>query len=203
MAGVLTLLFVVLIMFFILSKITKPARRNNKANLRFKKIDYTHTQLPIGLGFRDEIPLQALEHRMGQGLTTSFLEQLKQRVMGAHPNLNSAEYEWKLLELKRYFAMNAVLRQVPMFSEAVDEVWHEMIMFTSEYQQLCESLTGAMIHHSPHMQKQSLPDERAWFDWIYAHLFEFTPFSNAIWNTFYMFPLTRERIQQLRELDEQ
>jgi hypothetical protein len=160
-------------------------------------------QLPIGLDFRDEIPLQALELRLEEGLTASFLEQLKQRVMGAHPNLNSAEYEWKLLELKRYFAMNAILRQVPMFSEAIDEIWHEMLMFTREYQQLCERLTGAMIHHTPHVQKQSLPDERAWFDWIYAHLFEFTPFSNAIWNTFYKYPLPRERIQLLRELDEQ
>jgi hypothetical protein len=175
---------------------------NNKTRLRFKKIDYTQAQLPIGLDFRDEIPLQALEHRMEQGLTASFIEQLKQRVMAAHPNINSAEYEWKLLELKRYFAMNAVLRQVPMFSEAVDEIWHEMLMFTREYQQLCERLTGVMIHHTPHVQKQSLPDERAWFDWIYAHLFEFTPFSNVIWNTFYKFPLTKERIQQLRELDE-
>jgi hypothetical protein len=78
-----------------------------------------------------------------------------------------------------------------------------MIMFTREYQQLCERVTGAMIHHTPHVIKMSLPDERAWFDWIYGHLFEFTPFSNLIWNPFYKFPLNRERIQQLRELNEQ
>lgn len=60
-----------------------------------------------------------------------------------------------------------------------------------------------MVHHSPHVQKQSLPNERAWFDWIYGHLFEFTPFSSLIWNPFYKFPLSRERIQQLRELEVQ
>jgi len=63
-------------------------------------------------------------------------------------------------------------------------------------------LMGAIVHHSPHIQKQSLPNDRAWFDWIYGHLFEFTPFSSLIWNPFYKFPLSPERIQQLKELEE-
>jgi hypothetical protein len=203
MAVAIILLFAVLIIFIILSQIIKPAQRNNKTTIRFKKLDYTQAQLPIGLNFRDDITLQALEERMEQGFTASFQEQLRQRVLAAYPHLNLAEFEWKLLELKRYLAMNVILRQVPMFSEAVDEIWHEMLMFTREYQQFCERLTGAMIHHTPHVQKQSMPDERAWFDWIYAHLFEFTPFSNTIWNNFYKYPINRERIQLLRELDEQ
>jgi uncharacterized membrane protein YgcG len=203
MTGVMILLLFVLVMVLIVATITKAAGKSKKPRNRIKKIDYSQANLPEGLNFRTEMPLQALEQRLEQGLSASFLAQLKQRVMGAHPNLSSAEYEWKLLELKRYLAMNAILRQTPMFSEAVDEIWHEMIMFTREYQQLCERLTGGMIHHTPHVQKMSMPDERAWFDWIYGHLFEFTPFSNLIWNPFYKFPLSRQRIQQLRESNEQ
>jgi hypothetical protein len=170
--------------------------------MRIKKNAYAQTQLPKGLDFREEVSLQALELRIEQGLTAFFLEQLKQRVLGQDPALSPEEYEWKLLELKRYLAMNVILRQVPMFSESVDDIWHEMLMFTREYTKFCDTVTGAMIHHTPHASKQSLPDERAWFDWIYGHLFEFTRFSNRIWNDFYKFPLSHERMEQLKTLDE-
>ncbi|QGQ97471.1 hypothetical protein EHS13_22580 [Paenibacillus psychroresistens] len=204
MPNVLIILFFILVMVIIISAITK-ATGNSKAprNQRIKKIAFSEDNLPTGLNFRQEMPLQDLELRLDKGLSALFLTQLKQRVLGAHPNVSSAEYEWKLLELKRYLAMNAILRQTPMFSEAVDEIWHEMIMFTREYQQLCERLTGGMIHHTPHVQKMSMPDERAWFDWVYGHLFEFTPYSNLIWNPFYKFPLSKQRMQQLRESNEQ
>jgi hypothetical protein len=204
MQDVLILLLFILVMVLIVATITKTAGKTKKPqNRNIKKLIFSAENLPKGLNFRPEMRLQDLELRLEQGLTASFLTQLKQRVMGAHPNVSSAEYEWELLELKRYLAMNAILRQTPMFSEAVDEIWHEMIMFTREYQQLCERLTGGMIHHTPHVQKMSLPDERAWFDWIYGHLFEFTPYSNLIWNPFYKFPLSRQRIQQLRQSNEQ
>jgi hypothetical protein len=200
MPTVIILLFAILLIVFVLSQITKSAQ--NKPKARVKKYRYDQVQLPLGLDFRAELILQALENRITEGLTPSFLEQLKQRIMQSNPNISSAEYEWKLLELKRYFAMNAILRQVPMFSEPIDDIWHEMLMFTREYSQFCDRITGAMIHHTPHVTKQSLPDERAWFDWIYGHLFEFTPFSNQIWHDFYKFPLSKERIHQLETLNE-
>lgn len=42
--------------------------------------------------------------------------------------MKTLEYRWKLLELKRYFIMASLLKQLPMFSEEVDELWHEMLM---------------------------------------------------------------------------
>jgi uncharacterized membrane protein YgcG len=199
----LTLMFVIVIIVFVLSLATKSGQKRKPVRRRVKTVNYEQEQLPIGLGFRQELDMQALEQRMDTGLEPAFLERLKQRVMNENPSINSAEYEWKLIELKRYLAMNAIMRQVPMFSEAVDKIWHEMLMYTREYQRLGEIISGAMIHHAPYSQSQPLPDERAWFDWIYGHLFEFTPFSNAIWNSFYKYPLNQERLDQLRTLSEQ
>jgi hypothetical protein len=203
MPTVLTLLFVIIIVIIVLSVAAKSPKRKAQPGNRLTKIDYSSVPMPVGLGCRKELTLEALEQRMNEALPPVFLEQLKKRVMEAQPNLAEAEYEWRLLELKRYFAMSVILRQVPMFSAAVDEIWHEMLMFTREYQQFSERIAGAMIHHTPHAQKESLPDERAWFDWVYGHLFEFTPFSNHIWDRFYRFPLSKVRLEQLRMLSKQ
>ncbi|KIV56446.1 hypothetical protein AM501_09840 [Aneurinibacillus migulanus] len=37
-----------------------------------------------------------------------------------------------------------------MFSEEVDEIWHEALMFSRDYEKLCHMFTGSMIHHVPH-----------------------------------------------------
>ncbi len=36
-----------------------------------------------------------------------------------------------------------------MLSEDVDEIWHDMILFTKEYQRFSEKFLGKMLHHIP------------------------------------------------------
>src|SRR5438270_476407 len=115
MPTVLTVLFVIIMVILVLSLVSKSPGGKNQKRMRLKKIDYSGEPLPVGLGYKKELPLHAFEQRMDDALRGLFLEQLKKRVLEAHPNLTAEEYEWKLFELKRYFAMNVILRQVPMF----------------------------------------------------------------------------------------
>lgn len=80
--------------------------------------------------------------------------------------------------------MASLLKQVPMFSDEVDDLWHEMLMFTKSYADFCAELMGSTVHHEPAITRRETPGARAWFDWVYCQLFEFTPYSAAIWGDF-------------------
>jgi hypothetical protein len=161
------------------------------------KPDFAAEQVPGGLGIRGEYGLRGTEDRILRAFHTHFGENLKRRVLAKHPNMNAAEYEWLAFELKRFFVMNGVLKQVPMFSERVDDIWHEMLMFTMEYERFCHDIIGAKIHHAPHSDPKPMPEERAWFDWVYGELFEEARFSAHIWQGFCRFPLGQDRIESL------
>lgn len=179
------------------------AQRARPANLRERSAGplFDKSRLPAGLGLLSGVPLQMTEARLQRAFDDAFGDSLRRRVMAQYPAMREDEFECRLLELKRYFLMTALLREVPMFSNAVDELWHEMLMFTREYQQFCEAFAGWTIHHVPNIEPVSAPGERAWFDWLYAHLFVQTPFSAALWNGFCRFPLDRERLGFIESAD--
>ncbi|WP_336743017.1 hypothetical protein [Paenibacillus sp. y28] len=161
--------------------------------------------LPPSLGLRTEFGLERLAERLSAALGAGYAEQIKLRVMREHPGMNDAQWDWTWLELQRYLLMTAVLRRVPMFSEQVDRAWHEMLMFTREYQRFCESFTGHLIHHAPEAGAETvpMPGARAWFDWMYCQLFEPTPYSSWIWGGFFRYPLPPEQLSMLEELSEE
>jgi hypothetical protein len=180
--------------------------RKNKTNPKNKKPykAYDNNPVPEQLGIQLHIPLKAAIDRMEHVLTDDFTEKLKVRIMSKYPKMTAAEFQWKFLELKRYFLMAAVLKEVPMYSDAVDDIWHEMLMFTREYNRLGEALMGSPIHHAPHSSGgQPDPDGRAWFDWVYAHMFIHTAYSGRIWGTFFQHPLNREMIEELQTSKEE
>ncbi|TDF93269.1 hypothetical protein [Paenibacillus piri] len=170
----------------------------NRSVQPLQSIPYANTPLPAMLGIQPHLPLQAAVARLEQSLPESFLQRLKERVLGRYPQMSDAEYEWKLLELKRYFLMTAILKDVPMFSQQVDDLWHEMLMFTREYSQFGEAFVGAPIHHAPHTEGQPDPGGRAWFDWTYAQLFVHTPYSGRIWRPFFRHPLDPALLDELK-----
>lgn len=163
---------------------------------------YEDSPLPSLLGIQSTLPIKQAVLRLEKVLAGEFTVKLKTRMLNKQPQMSPAEFEWKFLELKRYFLMTAVLKDVPMFSDAVDEIWHEMLMFTREYGQLGEAFLGSPIHHAPHTDGAPDPDGRAWFDWIYAHMFIDTAYSNRIWGPFFRFPLNAERLEELKQADE-
>lgn len=120
-----------------------------------------------------------------QSIPASYAHSVRSRVIEAHPELTEQEYDWRWHELKRYFMLCAIMNRVPMFSSDMDELWHEMLMFTREYQQFSEAFFGRMLHHAPHSGgSQPMPEERAWFDWLYVECFGWNRYSASLWGTF-------------------
>lgn len=147
-------------------------------------------------------PASELVGRLEAALPYTYQHMLKQRVMSEHPNLSEQEYEWRWQELKRFFIMCAVLDRVPMFSKDVDEVWHEMLMYTYEYQQFSERFLGKMLHHAPNTGSEHvpIPNERAWFDTVYVQLFGWHEYSAKLWGAFFRVPLPREELEACTSL---
>jgi hypothetical protein len=164
---------------------------------------FDESKLPEGLGLLPESGLEAAAERLQAALPADFEDKLRSRVLAKHSDISQAEFACYWLELKRYFLMTLLLKNTPMFSEKVDDIWHEMLMFTREYAHFCETFAGSAIHHAPHGDSVPMPHERAWFDWVYAHLFEFTPYTAFIWNGFFLYPLDKTRLGLLLEESEE
>ncbi|QYR22048.1 hypothetical protein KZ483_03190 [Paenibacillus sp. sptzw28] len=157
---------------------------------------------PEALGVPLGHPARSAAERVEAALTADFEARIKDRVFKNKPGLREDQWQWTWFELKRYFLMCAVLRGVPMYSEKVDDVWHEMLMFTREYEEFCRQLCGGFIHHAPHAAGVK-PDsgERAWFDWVYGELFARTPDSDRTWGAFYRTPMPGLRMEELERME--
>ncbi|SDX26348.1 hypothetical protein [Paenibacillus sp. CF384] len=157
---------------------------------------------PEYLGVPEGHPARSAAERLEAALSEDFEARVKDRVMKRTPSMREGEWQWQWFELKRYFLMCGVLRNVPMYSVRVDEVWHEMLMFTREYEQFCKQFCGGTIHHAPHgADAKPAPGERAWFDWIYGELFLPVPVSGQLWGAFYRTPLPHELMDELETSD--
>lgn len=145
--------------------------------------------IPPYIGINKEIQgLADLVIRLENALGTDYMEHVKQRVMERH-SISQTQYQWMLLEVKRFFLMCAILKQVPMFSKDADLIWHEMLMFTRDYDRFCTTFAGRFIHHQPNVaytNDNKLPEEeRARYDLIYSMLFHIYPANEALLNLFF------------------
>jgi len=54
-------------------------------------------------------------------------------------------------EFKKYVLLKKLNRKgsLAMTSPKVDEVWHQFILFTQQYNQFCEEMLGEYLHHIP------------------------------------------------------
>nr|WP_280146900.1 hypothetical protein [Priestia megaterium]MDH3170680.1 hypothetical protein [Priestia megaterium] len=159
-------------------------------------------ELPHELGIHRDKEFENIVHSLEDSLPTAYVQQVKQRMKGR--NTKADEVEWTFFEMKRYFLLNAVIKDVPMFSEKVDEVWHEMIMFTMDYERFTEHFFSRFLHHQPNVDTapSPQPDKRAFFDWMYAHLFDITGNSRLLWGKFFQHPLDKSTLQDFQRLSE-
>lgn len=181
---------------FLFGKSTKPPKRSRPGKA---KPVYRASELPSGLGLLEGIPLDRMITKLNSSIPADYAERIQYRVKTEHPRMTDDEYACKWFELQRYFVMSLILKSTPMFSAEIDDLWHEMLMFTREYQRFGEQFAGGVIHHSPEREPKQMPGERAWFDWVYAHLFEFAPSSKRCWNGFFRNALDPERTELLRK----
>lgn len=88
-----------------------------------------------------------------------------------------------MFEQKRFLLMASIFRKVPMFSKDVDEVWHQLLMFTQDYKTFTESFAGQFIHHQPNVKGTDGEDDKFYFDMMYNSLFYISSFSEEAWGS--------------------
>ncbi|WP_051286796.1 hypothetical protein [Paenibacillus taiwanensis] len=168
------------------------------ARLRSRHIVFTG-RAPEHLGTSEGDPVYPLVLQYERSWHSTYEERLKQRVLADNTSMTDEEYSWRKLELDRYFIVCAILKEVPMFSRKIDDLWHDMLMFTADYDQWSARYIGVKIHHQPTLEMKPTPGLRAWFDWVYSQLFEPEPYTRLLWGPFFRHPLEPKLLEQLAE----
>lgn len=153
------------------------------------------------LGLQPEVReklLPLIEH-LNQSLDDAYVEQVRERVIREH-QISLKEWENRWFEWQRFLILVALFRDVPMYSREIDEIWHEMLMFTKDYDHFCQQYLKTPFHHTPKLPGSGFDQqEKARFDWYYVTLFQPTPYSHQIWGSFFEYPLDRKMLDRFRE----
>ncbi|MDQ0229328.1 hypothetical protein [Metabacillus malikii] len=159
--------------------------------------------IPSQLGKLDNAPITPLINQLNSALDEQYIQQVKKRFLQEDSNRTEDEFEWLLFELKRYFILTKVLKSTPMFSGDVDEIWHEMILFTNDYEKFSQNYYGKMLHHYPNTDPVPAPQERAFFDWVFSQFFSITEFTWNAWGDFFSDPLNKDTLKDFKTLGRQ
>ncbi|WP_226529188.1 hypothetical protein [Metabacillus niabensis] len=166
-----------------------------------KKLSFTFGLSPETLEIRPIKGLKKLSDDLEKSLSNSYMEVVEERVQREN-RLKENEYKWRLLDLKRYLILTSLLKEAPMFSDKVDELWHQMLMFTREYDEFSKKFLGTTLHHSPNVKVEPDPDFRGFFDWIYAELFFIRKENIHLYQGFFRHPVHPDIIDDFRYLSE-
>ncbi|KPN89711.1 hypothetical protein [Lysinibacillus sp. ZYM-1] len=166
-----------------------------------KKRSFTFGLSPQALEIRPIKGLKKLSDHLEESLNKSFMVNVEERVR-ENNRLKENEYEWRLLDLKRYFILTSLFKESPMFSEKVDELWHQMLMFTREYDEFSKKYLGTTLHHSPNINVEPNPDLRGFFDWVYAELFFIRNENIHLYKGFFRNPVQPTIIDEFKNLPE-
>jgi hypothetical protein len=101
-----------------------------------------------------------------------FPNGLIEKIAKRRPELTYVQIDQVLEALREYFRICLLARApggkaVGMPSRAVDDAWHEFILFTRDYHVFCEAAFGRYLHHTPNSKgasTQAVQDEmlRTW-----------------------------------------
>jgi len=80
-----------------------------------------------------------------------FVRLLDKRLAEKRPQLTAVERIEVFRGLRDWFMLNhnAGRRKLAMPSQAVDDAWHEFILFTRNYKDFCQRGLGRFLHHVP------------------------------------------------------
>jgi hypothetical protein len=98
-----------------------------------------------------------------------YQRSLDRRLAARRPELSDEQRNEVFAALDDYFQLcgKAGRRMVAMPSQAVDDAWHEFILFTRQYDTFCRHAFGRFLHHTP-AEAMSTPTQaseglkRAW-----------------------------------------
>ncbi|MCD7036021.1 hypothetical protein LRR81_17410 [Metabacillus sp. GX 13764] len=192
-------LIVVLIavIFIIFAGVSKKKKQPGKNSL-------AAGNLPSRLGIKDGMNLEHIVDRLDAAWNQEYFQQVKARLI-EKGEIHPAEYDWYELELKRFFILSALLKNVPMYNEKTDKIWHEMMLFTKSYSRFCEEFFGRFLHHEPETGEKPEEQkgfERGLFEFVYMQLFEAHINSENIYGKFLSNKLSSEQIRAIEEKSE-
>jgi hypothetical protein len=99
------------------------------------------------------IALQIFTHRRRLRFIDAYVwpPGLIKKLQRQHPNLSPQQIERVSLGLKQFFRAyhRGGYRPVAMPSQAVDDLWHEFILYTKSYDDFCQKAFGRFLHHTP------------------------------------------------------
>jgi hypothetical protein len=158
----------------IFGRFFKKNLKNDNAYYKDLSIQFNTNDLKVNSNFAD----LTLVSRLENAWKLDFLANVKERVIEKE-GWSSEKYSFIERELKRFFLMAAIFENIPMYSQEVDKIWHEMILFTKSYHNFCKTFCGEMIHHEPNVHKDDVTitdrsDARAVYNLLYNTLFETT-----------------------------
>ncbi len=93
--------------------------------------------------------------------TANWPPGLFERVQKHHPQLTRKDLALIGNGLRQFFLayLKSGRRYVAMPSEAADQLWHEFILYTRDYDRFCEQAFGKKLHHTPAVALA--PEQRA------------------------------------------
>lgn len=76
---------------------------------------------------------------------------LFERLRKHHPNLSQKDCQLVAHALRQFFLayLKSGRKYVSMPSQAVDDLWHEFILYTKNYERFCRQAFGGFLHHTP------------------------------------------------------
>lgn len=76
---------------------------------------------------------------------------LFEKLQARHPELTRKDCELVAQGLRQFFLtyLHGGFQFVAMPSQVVDELWHEFILYTRNYQHFCKQAFGRFLHHTP------------------------------------------------------
>lgn len=166
-----------------------------------KKFSFKFRLSPILVEIKPIKGLKKLTDHLEYSLRKSYLEDVEERV-NKEIRLKENEYHWRLQDLKRFFTMTALLKEAPMFSQKVDDLWHQMLMFTREYDEFSNKYLGTFLHHRPNVKGASEPDLRGFFDWVYSELFYIRKENIHLYKGFFKHPVPPHIMDEFKNLPE-
>jgi hypothetical protein len=98
---------------------------------------------------------------------------LLRKLRARHPGLTPADVDAVARALRQFFGAHLLSGRkfVAMPSQVVDDLWHEFILYTRDYEQFCKRAFGRFMHHTPAVviESASLGDSYGlWRVWWYA-----------------------------------
>ncbi|HEU4780115.1 MAG TPA: hypothetical protein VFS58_09555 [Steroidobacteraceae bacterium] len=83
--------------------------------------------------------------------TFMFPRGLFEKLQAVRPDFGPKEQQLVARALRQFFLayLKSGCQRVAMPSQAADDLWHEFILFTRDYQLFCDIAFGQFLHHTP------------------------------------------------------